>query len=342
MQKILIVGGGLAGSCLAVQLANKGCEVKLIDSGINVSSRVAAGMINPLVFRRMTKSWRVDEYIPYAIEFYQQIEQLNNSSFFFPITIRRFFSSEQERGFWLDRQSKEAYSAYMTPVTAEDETVFPYANQFGSGRVKNSFYLNTSLLLDVLHQSDAFEFANEKVNYEQINPTAGTYNGKQFDLIVFCEGYQSKLNPWFKYLPVNSTKGETITVKTAGLSEEESLNRKCFTLHQGNGEFKVGATYIWHTDDLNLTTEGREHLLDNLRYLTDKPIEVVAQHAGVRPTTVDRRPIMGKHPDFPKLAIFNGLGTKGYMMAPLLAKEMADFIVEGKELDKESRIERFN
>lgn len=91
MQKILVVGGGLAGSSLSFQLSRMGCKVTLIDSGVNVSSRVAAGMINPLVFRRMTKSWRVDEFIPYAVDFYQSIEQLTNSSFFHPVTIRRFF-----------------------------------------------------------------------------------------------------------------------------------------------------------------------------------------------------------------------------------------------------------
>jgi glycine/D-amino acid oxidase-like deaminating enzyme len=51
---------------------------------------------------------------------------------------------------------------------------------------------------------------------------------------------------------------------------------------------------------------------------------------------------MGKHINFPSLYIFNGLGTKGYLMAPLLAKEMTDFIVEGKILDSEIDIQRYH
>lgn len=340
MQKFLIVGGGLAGSCLAVQLTQQDNEVTLIDSGVNVSSRVAAGMINPLVFRRMTKSWRLDEFLSDAKSFYQTIEKKTDTSFFHPLVIRRFFSSEQERNFWLDRQHTEAFSEYMEIVNEEDEIIFPYANQFGSGRVKNSFYLDTELVLKVLQSYANCSIRKEVFNYEELNPETATYQNEQFDTVIFCEGYQSNFNPWFSYLPVNPTKGELLTVKTGGLSEQESLNRKCFTLHIGNGEYKIGSTYVWDTMDTILTEEGKNLLLDNLRYLTDKPVEIVSQTAGVRPTTKDRRPFMGRHPEFEKLAIFNGLGAKGYLMAPLLSKEMSDFLTKNIAIDKECGLAR--
>jgi glycine/D-amino acid oxidase-like deaminating enzyme len=44
---------------------------------------------------------------------------------------------------------------------------------------------------------------------------------------------------------------------------------------------------------------------------------------------------MGAHPEHKGLFIFNGLGTKGYMLAPLLSFEMAEFMVEGTPLHKE-------
>lgn len=341
MQKILIVGGGLAGSCLSFQLVESGCEVALIDNGVNVSSRVAAGIVNPLVFRRMTKSWRADELIPYARDFYGKIERQSGNSFFHPITIRRFFSSEQERNFWIERQSSSSFSEYMHPINAADEVVFPYANQFGSGRVKNSFYLNTELLLDTLHARLAPQIRKELFDYEQLNPETATYNDEQFDAIVFCEGYQSKNNPWFGHLPVSPTKGEILTVETDGLSEDESLNRKCFTLHTGAGKYKVGSTYVWDIETVDPTEEGKQLILENLKYLTDRPVSVVAQCAGIRPTTPDRRPVMGRHSVFDKLIIFNGLGAKGYMMAPFLSQEMCNHLINKTALNHECRIDRF-
>ena len=71
--KILIAGGGLAGICIAYQLAEKNIPFILLDKGSNQSSLKAAGLINPIVFRRMLKSWRVDEFLPYALEFYIKI-----------------------------------------------------------------------------------------------------------------------------------------------------------------------------------------------------------------------------------------------------------------------------
>ena len=74
-QKALIIGAGLAGTCLAHQLLAKGISVKMLDQGRNNSSAIAAGMVNPMVFRRMNKSWRLDEFLPEAQQFYLAIEK---------------------------------------------------------------------------------------------------------------------------------------------------------------------------------------------------------------------------------------------------------------------------
>ena len=50
-KSILIIGGGLAGITLAHHLLKRKQLVTLIDDGKNVSTRVAAGLVNPLVLR---------------------------------------------------------------------------------------------------------------------------------------------------------------------------------------------------------------------------------------------------------------------------------------------------
>ena len=105
-EKFLIVGGGLSGVAIGYHLIQKGKDVTLLDDQNNHSSIVAAGMINPLVFRRITKSWRVDDFIPYCEQFYSSIEKQADRPLFHPITIRRFFSSQQEKDFWTTKQIK--------------------------------------------------------------------------------------------------------------------------------------------------------------------------------------------------------------------------------------------
>jgi hypothetical protein len=55
--------------------------------------------------------------------------------------------------------------------------------------------------------------------------------------------------------------------------------------------------------------------------------------AGIRPSVRDRRPLIGIHPEFPNVSIFNGLGTKGVTLAPFFAKELVE------HLDLRQRIE---
>ena len=97
----------------------------------------------------------------------------------------------------------------------------------------------------------------------------------------------------------------------------------------------LGATYEWNEPSLNVTAEAREKLEGVFKTITNVSFKVTGQTVGMRPTVADRRPMMGKHPDAKGLFIFNGLGTKGYMLAPLLSLEMAQFMTEGKALHEE-------
>lgn len=341
--KILIVGGGVAGICLAHTCLSKGMSVQLIDMRKNVSSEVAAGIINPLVFRRMTLSWRVAEFIPFAYSFYQQLEQEVQAEFFHPLVIRRLFPSEQERGFWEKKQDHAEYKSFMEPLSAEDMNFPLEQNSFGTARVKQASYIDTATFMssNIHYFKELGIFKEESFVYEDLDPTTATYQDETYDFILFAEGKDGCYNPFFSYLPLEQTKGEVLTIQSNSMYSNESLNRKCFLLPIGNEQFRVGSTYVWNTDNTLPTEEGKNTICTNLQSLSSEPYEIIEHKAGVRPTVLDRRPLLGKHPVYPKLVIANGLGAKGYMLAPLLMHELILHLIEGKELDKEIRIDRF-
>ncbi|MCR9171221.1 MAG: FAD-binding oxidoreductase [bacterium] len=337
----IVVGAGLAGLSVAVRLIEKNQPVVLYDNGVNHSSRVAAGMINPLVFRRMNRAWRIDECIEAVHSFYSDMEKKTEQSFFHPVVIRRMFSNEHERELWMQKQPLPEYDAYMTKTTEADDNFKGAINNFGSGRVKNASYVSTSVFLEAVKEYivEKADVRNEPFDYNEIEE--GTYKGEPFERIVFCEGYRGLDNPFFNYLPLQQTKGETLVIKSDSIPENESVNRKCFILPMGNQQFKVGSTYDWDSSDTSITEAGRAAILEKVAYLTEDTVEVIDQEAGVRPTTPDRRGMMGQHPEHKKLYIFNGLGTKGYLIAPLLSREFVEHLINDAPLNQEVDIERF-
>lgn len=337
----LIVGSGLAGICVAIQLIRSGAKVTLFDKDENYSSIIAAGIINPIVFRRMTKSWRVDEFLPYLKSFYRDLEKETNTHFLHDLRIRRLFSSVQEREFWLEKQEIKAFQPYLNRVTEEDMNYAASKNEFGSGRVSDAYSVDVKTFVSAGKKwiKEHGEVIVETFDYSLLK--AKNYKNISFDDIIFCEGFENKNNPWFEELPLDQTKGQTLTIQSNELPNNVSLNRKCFVQPLEKNIFKIGSTYEWHNPTTHITEEGKAEILNHLSFITDEKVEVVAQEAGVRPTTRDRRPLIGTHPNFSNYHIFNGLGAKGYMICPLLSKEFVDFLAHEKPLDKEVDIKRY-
>lgn len=342
-KKALIVGAGLAGTCLAHQLISKGIDITLLDQGSNHSSAIAAGMVNPMVFRRMNKSWRLDEFLPEAQAFYQEIERLLNTKFYHPVVIRRFFSTAEERDNWQKKSEQTEYQNYLEQITAEDLDHQAAHNLFGSGRVRNAFWIDAAhwVKAHTAHFGNSGMLVEKDFDIQAWQPESRIYDGVAYDYVIFCMGYRQKDEPTFSYLPLQQTKGQTLLIESISLPDTESLNRKCFVLPYGERRFRVGATYEWNNLTLHTTTEAREQLLENLSSLGSYDAVVLEQAAGVRPTVLDRRPLMGQHPHFEGVFVFNGLGTKGYMMAPTLARELAELISAKKPLHPETNISRF-
>jgi len=109
----------------------------------------------------------------------------------------------------------------------------------------------------------------------------------------------------------------------------------------GEDRYLVGSTYEW-TDKTNTPTpEAKSELLEKLERLISCEFEVIDQRAGIRPTVVDRRPLVGQHPSHNSIYVLNGLGTRGVMIAPKAAKVLYKHLEQGVALEKEISIARF-
>ena len=346
MKKVefLIVGNGLAGTLLAFEMKNAGLSFQIISSVQKKrASMVAAGMVNPLVFKRLTKSWKVDELLPVMNQTYQFFEEFLQEKFYFPKQILKPLS-EQETKLWREKQELPEFSQYIKTIQKK-APVNNLNAAFSYGIVNGSGYLNVSHFLSTSEKYFRSEnvLLDHQFTYQEIKRNKPVYlNNTQFKTVVFCEGAHVIHNPFFQFLKMNPAKGEVLEIESPVLPEDFILNKKVFVLPVGNQIFKLGSTYNWTDLSNEITSVGKQSILERFEELVNVPYKVINHFAGVRPTVTDRRPILGRHPEFENSTIFNGLGTKGVMLAPFFAKEMLRFLtLKNFTLSKEVDSNRF-
>ncbi|HEU5290738.1 MAG TPA: FAD-binding oxidoreductase [Cyclobacteriaceae bacterium] len=338
----IIVGQGLAGSCLALQLMQQGKRIVVIDSvHENSATRVAAGLFNPITGRNMTLTWMADTLFPYLHGFYEQAEQITSASFFHPMPLYRPFVSIEEQNEWMGKSSNASIAAYLTAVHTSPIEEDQVQNKFGGLMIKQCGYLNTIKFCEAVRQyiQQTNSLVEQDFREEELIVEEDSIRYLQFKAskIIFCQGERAGAGKFFSWLPIRPLKGETLSISTS-TSVSKIYNRGVYLVPE---IWKVGATYQFKDTSPTITEEGRIELVTKLNELVNFPYQITAQSWGLRPTTPDRRPILGPHPDHSSLVIFNGLGTKGVSLAPYFSKVLAAWMENGTPINKEVDIHRY-
>ncbi len=337
----LIVGNGLAGTMLAFEMLKNNLDFRIISSPVKSrATEVAAGMFNPLVFKRLTKSWMADELLPVMKEKYSELEQLLGQKFYFEKDIIKPLSVQEEQ-WWTEKRTKPEFSKYIVSVHKK-APVKELVAATAYGRVTGSGYLN---LYRFLKAADEF-FTKQNLllkttfGFDDFNPlNPETRNASK---IIFCEGAYLAENPFFNFIKLVPTKGEILLVYIPGLPEDFILNKRIFVLPVGKQKFKTGSTYNWDYTSEQPTEAGKLFLTEQLGKIISCQFSVENHWAGIRPATSDRRPVLGIHPVYGNLSVFNGLGTKGVMLAPYFAGEMLKLLTQnGYSVPTEASLERY-
>ncbi|MEQ9188085.1 MAG: FAD-binding oxidoreductase [Cryomorphaceae bacterium] len=336
--KIIIIGSGLAGIALAEQLRRADCEVKILSQTLQKSSTsLATGMYNPVVFRRLNLSWMVEDLLPHAVDFYRLLEKKLGVTLFQPIKLAKRIPSKDYALLWEKRRANEPHSSYMAPI------------QSGFGEVKQAGMIDCALLKRAYeaHVEVEGDLINRALDYTELRFEANQVliGDAPYDLLIFCEGPYGAENPYFNWLPFNVCRGEWVIIETSAPLTDRVLNNKTNVIPMGGNRYKLSSTYNWDELDWNPHEQDKESLLNDFKELFDGPFTLIEHRAGLRPTVADRRPYLGRHPVHKSLAIFNGLGSKGVMLAPYFAKQLADHLLHDTpllpEVDIQRHIKRF-
>jgi len=346
MKKVLIIGQGIAGTVVSKHLKDQNISHDVFDNNHhNASTLVAAGMWNPIVFRRLNKSWEIDALLPYALMFYERFQQELDLEILKFHKLYRFFNSPEDANNWMDRSDFPGFEQYMFDEVNSSITQAPFSQPYGYGVVKQTGRVLLHQLIKTYKKTllKNKSLIEGSLNYIDLKVTKDiiSFNQTQYEHVVFCEGYQGQNNPFFGYLPLQLNKGETLTIEAPDLKVTDVLNRGFFILPLGNNQFKVGATFNNKDHQIHPTEVGKQELIDKLKHLQCS-YKIVDHSVGLRPTVSDRRPLIGTHPAYKHVHIFNGLGSKGASIAPLMAKQFVDYLYNNGVLHPEADIKRFH
>ena len=341
--KCLIVGQGIAGTMLAWTLLRRGAQVQVADAGFPYqSSSLAAGIINPITGKRFVKSWRFDACFPIAKHAYGTLEAELGIRVWHDQVILRLLENPQEINDWAARMATPGYSELLSDGKDAGSWTPFVASELSVGKIHSAARVDFALLLakfrERLLENDLFVHMPVRAS-EMDQGAAG------FDCIVFCEGYRAAGNPYFPGLDWQLSKGEALLIRIqhplAKRIQTEMLKKTLMLVPMGNGLFWAGASYNWTFEDNGPTDAEQQFLEQRIRAMLNIPYEVIWRNGAIRPTVKDRRPYLGKSGLQQNFYIFNGLGTKGALLAPYFAGHMADHLLEGKALEPEVDIQRF-
>jgi glycine oxidase len=323
---VLIIGQGLAGTMLAWELERAGIAFTIVDQGHTTAATwAAAGIINPITGRRLVKSWRIDELLPAARVAYQAFERAHGAPIWREMRVRRLFADDRERNVFAQKHA----TGELAPFSAAGD--------------EHGFWVQGAVRVDLRTMISMARARWRKMGRLRESICSLERELEQHDRVIDCSGTAAARAGGFSFVPWECSKGEMIEVNVSAgsLDPEVVINCGHWVLPVAPETAWVGATHDPGAVDATPTTKGRAALEASAAKLIRGAFRVVAQRAGIRVNLPDKRPVAGSHPGNPRLGIINGLGAKGALWAPMLARQWGNHLVQGVPFEREIDVQRF-
>ncbi|WP_435781911.1 FAD-dependent 5-carboxymethylaminomethyl-2-thiouridine(34) oxidoreductase MnmC [Acinetobacter johnsonii] len=329
-RQIAIIGAGIAGLTSAWAFAERGHQVTLYDQ----SEPLVGGSGNPLALLNpklcpieqshehlMTLAWQ------HALQHYPKFQA------FRPIQVHQLALKKAEDLLNLEQQYPVDL---LTAETAADSaliTEYPSLNLTEAGAV-SPHQLKDQILAHPLIQ---FLQANiTKINPEHnelFNEQAQSLG--QFDHVIVCCARHTAA--FFEQYPVlKPIRGQVSwmenTAQPLALNQAYSYGGYCMQLDAQ--QFILGASFYPNRDDSDVLLEDHVHNYELIHsvfpdYAQSLPDVTTWQgRASVRAQSLDYFPVLGKMSEQTEIYSFAGLGSKGFLFAPLCSEILAAQILK--------------
>ncbi len=319
--KLLIVGGGIAGITFAWQAQRRGLDVTLIDRPVKDSpSRVAAGILNPLSVSRKKAIWNAAEFSKAAWSHYQSLQAdfVHEEPMHIPLT------SQKDANDWWSGNAAEC--GHIAEVKE---------GAYGWVKINNSGWIDTEAYL--AHTPPGVK--TEELDLNDISQLQ--LRAKEFDWVLVATGSQVFPELMKAYRPdiFRPVLGDVLMVEAEAYDRFVHLEGM-FMIPRGEGRFVMGSTYINRFKSIDPDPERARQLMDKAERQGVRIRKLLSHRCAVRPAVFDRKPLVGPFEGYKKLVAFTGMGSRGILHAPLLANQVLDHCLDGTKIWEEVNIKR--
>ncbi|MBT8399721.1 MAG: FAD-dependent oxidoreductase, partial [Rhodothermia bacterium] len=184
------------------------------------------------------------------------------------------------------------------------------------------------------------------VTQQQERVNIRTHEGKNLGAhrIILAVGAGFRHIDGIPPLNLHLVKGQTVSIDRTATPYSQSdiphIAGRGYVV-SGSSRFTIGSSYQHDFADLAPNPRASEEILDraraNLPLLT--AVDEIKEAAGIRDNVPGTRlPMVGPLPGADRIWIFTGLGSKGLLMAPLIARDLPSYLETPGRIPVQTRV----
>ncbi|MCG5105338.1 glycine oxidase ThiO [Oceanobacillus alkalisoli] len=346
----VVIGGGIIGCSIAYYLAKEKMDIAVMEAGkIGAkTTSAAAGMLGAhsesnddfSVFYPFAKASQA-AYIELKEALYEQsgidIGYREGG------ILKLVYSQAEKQNFnyllkqhtveWLDehrvKELEPSISSNVLGATyiPDDVNVLPDQTCHAfikSAQANGASFFENNQVFEIVDKGGNYlvKTAQGEVEAKYVVLATGVYGNNLFHQLGLAER-------------VSPVKGESLIVShEQQLLKHTLFHNGSYIVPRNNGKFIIGATMMENDWSHTVSLKGADFLIKKAKKMLSSAgkFTIEGVTAGLRPTTFDRRPFIGVHPEQEGIFIATGHYRNGILLAPATGQMIRDFIL-GKEVE---------